>query len=160
MHRRIKESLSRMISSLTYTQPEPPPPPSGYLTLIPLSDARLQPRDNRITAFFLLLFALLVASTVFVTVPRGISIGEISVIADRMSWNTSKASYQLRLLTSVSMNNPNYLPVSIEGDLKVLFYKAEAGRADVQPVKLPARGSQFVRAFMVLLFTMHHTYGI
>ena len=32
---------------------EEAPQPSGYLTLIPLSDARLQPRDARYTAAFL-----------------------------------------------------------------------------------------------------------
>ena len=74
-----------------------PPPPSGYLTLIPLSDARLQPRDTRLTAAFLLLFACVVAGAVFVVVPRGVSVGEISVKADRMSWNTTKASAELAL---------------------------------------------------------------
>jgi len=121
--------------------PAESPPPSGYLTLIPLSDARLQPRDSRHTAAFLVIFALLIAGAVFVAVPRGVSIGEISVAADRMSWNTSKASYQLRLMTSVPVYNPNFLAASIEGDLKVLFYKAEAGRSSLGPVALPPRAS-------------------
>ena len=51
-------------------QAQEAPPPSGYLTLIPLSDARLQPRDTRLTAAWLLLFALFVAGAVFVTVSR------------------------------------------------------------------------------------------
>ena len=67
------------------TRHEPPPPPSGYLTLIPLSDSRLrQPTDTRITAVFLLLFAMMVAGAVFVTVPRGVSVGEISVRTDKV----------------------------------------------------------------------------
>lgn len=127
------------------TPPPEPTPPSGYLTLIPLSDARLQPRDTRLTAAFLVVFALLVAGLVFVAVPRGVSIGEISVAADRMSWNTSKASYQLRLVSSVPIYNPNYLAASIEGDLKVLFYEAEAGRATVKPVRLRPRSLPKVR---------------
>ena len=91
------------------------PPPSGYLTLIPLSgvcgagalthptvsapvndsnlkppflpswpppaDARLQPRDSRITALLLLCFACVVAGAVFVSVPRGFSIGEVRRVA-------------------------------------------------------------------------------
>ena len=39
---------------------------------------------------FLLLFACVVAGAVFVAVPRGVSVGEISVKTDRMSWNTTK----------------------------------------------------------------------
>ena len=65
--------------------------------------------------------------------------GEISVAADRMSWNTTKASYQLRLVASLPVNNPNYLSASIEGELKVLFYMAEAGRAVIEPVPLSPR---------------------
>lgn len=59
--------------------------------LPPAADARLQPRDTRLTAAFLLLFACAVAGAVFVAVPRGVSVGEITVKTDRMSWNTTKA---------------------------------------------------------------------
>ncbi|KAL4515034.1 hypothetical protein Ndes2526B_g03650 [Nannochloris sp. 'desiccata'] len=119
-------------------EPEPPTP-SGYLTLIPLSDARLQPRDTRLTAVFLIGFAFLIAAIVFISVPRSVSVGEISVAADRMSWNTTKASYQLRLVATIPVSNPNYLRASIEGELKVLFYMAEAGRAVIAPVSLNPR---------------------
>lgn len=60
-----------------------PPPPCS-------ADSRLQPRDTRITAAFLLLFACVVAAAVFVAVPRAVNVGEISVKTDRMSWNTTK----------------------------------------------------------------------
>jgi hypothetical protein len=66
---------------------------SGFAPLLlPLrpADARLQPRDTRLTAAFLLLFACAVAGAVFVAVPRGVSVGEIGVKTDRMSWNTTK----------------------------------------------------------------------
>lgn len=66
------------------THPHPPAHPWA-------ADARLQPRDTRLTAAFLLLFACAVAGAVFVAVPRGVSVGEISVKTDRMSWNTTKA---------------------------------------------------------------------
>lgn len=114
-------------------------PPSGYLTLIPLSDARLKPRDNRVTAAMLLGFAVIVAVMVFVATPRSVSVAQIDVAADRMSWNTTKASYQLRLLASLSINNPNYMGAWIEGDLKVLFYGAEAGSTLLTATALPAR---------------------
>lgn len=57
---------------------------------LPPADSRLQPRDTRLTAAFLLVFACVVAGAVFVAVPRGVSVGEISVTTDRMSWNTTK----------------------------------------------------------------------
>lgn len=118
-----------------------PPPPSGYLTLIPLSDARLQPRDTRLTAAFLLLFACAVAGAVFVAVPRGVSVGEISVKTDRMSWNTTKSTYQLKLLARVPVYNPNYLSAWIEGDLRVLFYRTVAGNGTIERTRLPPRAS-------------------
>ena len=120
-------------------EPTGPPPPSGYLTLIPLSDARLQPRDTRLTAAFLTAFALLIAAVVFIAVPRSVSVGDISVAADRMSWNTTKASYQLRLVATLPVFNPNFLRASIEGELKVLFYEAEAGKAIIESVPLGPR---------------------
>lgn len=118
-----------------------PPPPSGYLTLIPLSDARLQPRDTRVTAAFLLLFACVVAGAVFVAVPRAVSVGEITVKADRMSWNTTKSTYQLKLLAQMPVYNPNFLSASIEGDLHVLFYKTVAGAGHIKPQRLPPRAA-------------------
>ncbi|KAL4854192.1 hypothetical protein ACK3TF_005038 [Chlorella vulgaris] len=117
------------------------PPPSGYLTLIPLSDSRLQPRDTRLTAAFLLVFACVVAGAVFVAVPRGVSVGEISVTTDRMSWNTTKSTYQLKLLARVPIFNPNFLSAYIEGDLHVLFYKTIAGSGKIKPVRLPPRAA-------------------
>jgi hypothetical protein len=92
-----------------------------------------------LTAAFLVTFALLIAGAVFLTTPRSVSVGEISVAADRMSWNTTKASYQLKLMVSLALNNPNYLGASVEGDLRVLFYEAEAGRADLKPTALRPR---------------------
>ncbi|KAL6784479.1 hypothetical protein ACKKBF_B01985 [Auxenochlorella protothecoides x Auxenochlorella symbiontica] len=121
--------------------PRPPPPPSNYLTLIPLSDARLQPRDTRLTVVFLLGFALAIAGAVFITVPRGVSIGEVCVRPSRMSWNTTKSTYQLKLLAMVPVYNPNYLKAHIEGELRVLFYNTEAGKQSMGSVKLPARSS-------------------
>lgn len=64
----------------------------------PAVDARLQPRDTRVTAAFLLLFACVVAGAVFVAVPRGVTVGEISVKTDRMSWNTTKVLVLLAVL--------------------------------------------------------------
>ena len=121
--------------------PTPPPPPSNYLTLIPLSDARLQPRSTRFTVLSLLLFALAVAGLVFITVPRGVSAGEVFIRPSRMSWNTTKSTYQLKLQATIPVYNPNYLKAYIEGELRVLFYQTEAGRQDIKPTRLRPRAN-------------------
>lgn len=119
---------------------EAPLPASGYLTLIPLSDAR-QTRDTHLTATFLLLFALAVGLLVFLSVPRSITTGEVHVRANRMSWNTTKSTYQLKLEVQLPIYNPNYLPfgTSVEGDIKVYFYSTEAGKKQLDPIALPPR---------------------
>lgn len=72
-------------------------------------------------------FALAIAGAVFITVPRGVSIGEVCVRPSRMSWNTTKSTYQLKLLAMVPVYNPNYLKV---GAHDLLFVWARrAGRA-------------------------------
>ena len=81
------------------------------------------------------------ALAVFLAVPRGVTVGEVSVSADRMSWNTTKATYQLRLRATVPVFNPNYLAASIEGRLQVFFYQTEAGWAEVGPARLPPRAA-------------------
>ncbi|KAK2078213.1 hypothetical protein QBZ16_004081 [Prototheca wickerhamii] len=113
----------------------------NYLTLIPLSDARLQPRSTRFTVLSLLLFALAVAGLVFITVPRGVSAGEVFIRPSRMSWNTTKSTYQLKLQATIPVYNPNYLKAYIEGELRVLFYQTEAGRQDIKPTRLRPRAN-------------------
>lgn len=137
---RVKSSVLRTLGlSKEEDQVAAPVPPSGYLTLIPLSDARLQPRNTRKTAFFLLIFALCIATAVFIAVPRSISIGDIHMEADTLTWNTSKVLYELRLTTSIPIYNPNYLSASVHGDLKIRFYDSEAGSTKIKPTVFPAR---------------------
>ena len=58
-----------------------------------------------------LVFALSAATATFFLVPRGVSLGEIDITSDRMSWNTSKGTYQLNLLARIPVYNPNYMNV-------------------------------------------------
>ncbi|KAK9818096.1 hypothetical protein WJX72_007154 [[Myrmecia] bisecta] len=116
-----------------------PHPPSGYLTLIPLNDARLKPRRTVLLVMALMLFALAAATGVFLLVPRGVSAGEIDIQADHMSWNTSKGTYQLSLVARVPIYNPNYLKAKVTGDLRVFFYDTEAGTKIFKPKVLPPR---------------------
>lgn len=109
-------------------------PVSGYLTLIPLSDERLKPRRTKLLVGGLMMFAVLAAVGVFLLVPRGISVGEVELQSDHMSWNTTKGTYQLKLLAKIPVYNPNYMKARIKGSLKVFFYDTEAGVTQVQQV--------------------------
>lgn len=114
---------------------------SGYLTLIPLSDSRLRPQRTDVVVAFSLLLAVAAALMVFFLVPRGVSNGEIHVQSDRMSWNTTKGTYQLNLMAKLPVFNPNYLEATVHGTLKVLFYDAEAGSEEIKPMRVAARSS-------------------
>ncbi|KAL3134864.1 hypothetical protein ABBQ32_007830 [Trebouxia sp. C0010 RCD-2024] len=109
-------------------------PVSGYLTLIPLSDERLKPRRTKLLVGGLMLFAILAAVGVYLLVPRGISVGEIQLQSDHMSWNTTRGTYQLKLLAKIPIYNPNYVKAHIKGSLKLLFYDTEAGQTEIQQV--------------------------
>jgi len=151
MHDRVLHHLDRARGWLSDKAPthwrrhsrhyEDDNPPSDHLiTLIPLTDTRLQPRNTRLSASFLFIFALAIAAVVFVSVPRTISSGEVYIQADKMSWNTTTSSYQLKLNITLPIFNPNYLPgASIRGDLRAFFYSTEAGRADLSNISLPPR---------------------
>jgi len=60
-----------------------------------------------------MLFAVLAAVGVFLLVPRGISVGEVELQSDHMSWNTTKGTYQLKLLAKIPIYNPNYMKVML-----------------------------------------------
>lgn len=60
-----------------------------------------------------MMFAVLAAVGVFLLVPRGISVGEVELQSDHMSWNTTKGTYQLKLLAKIPVYNPNYMKVNI-----------------------------------------------
>lgn len=59
-----------------------------------------------------MMFAILAAVGVFLLVPRGISIGEVQLQSDHMSWNTTRGTYQLKLLAKIPIYNPNYVKVA------------------------------------------------
>ena len=61
--------------------------------------------------FMQMLFAILAAVGVYLLVPRGISIGEVQLQSDHMSWNTTRGTYQLKLLAKIPIYNPNYMKV-------------------------------------------------
>lgn len=63
-----------------------------------------------------MLFAILAAVGVYLLVPRGISIGEVQLQSDHMSWNTTRGTYQLKLLAKIPIYNPNYVKVHCVAD--------------------------------------------
>ncbi|PNW80361.1 hypothetical protein CHLRE_07g314300v5 [Chlamydomonas reinhardtii] len=120
-------------------QRAPPPVQSNYLTLIPLNDERLKPRHTALLVSCLLLLAVALAAGVFVVVPRGVTVGSIQVRSSRMSFNTSKSTYQIILTATIPIFNPNYLPVRVAGSLLVSFYDQQAGLTALEPQQIPAR---------------------
>ncbi|CAK0787577.1 hypothetical protein CVIRNUC_010799 [Coccomyxa viridis] len=130
-------------------QPSEPVPPSGYMTLIPLNDARLKPQRRLLFFSCMLLFVIAAMAATFLLVPRGFSAGEIDIQSDHMSWNTTKGTYQLNLLARIPIKNPNFLNGKVSGQLKVFFYDTEAGSRDVGPVVVPARASPQVLEVVV-----------
>ncbi|GLC33038.1 hypothetical protein PLESTF_000134900 [Pleodorina starrii] len=144
--------LSRILG-----QRSPPPVQSNLLTLIPLTDDRLKPRHTACLVSCLLLLAVALAAGVFIAVPRGVTVGSIQVRSSRMSFNTSKSTYQIILTATIPIFNPNYMPVvrcvpsgslpvrspsgsvQVSGDLVVSFYDQQAGTTGLEPVSIPAR---------------------
>ncbi|KAG2450302.1 hypothetical protein HYH02_004809 [Chlamydomonas schloesseri] len=120
-------------------QRAPPPVQSNYLTLIPLNDERLKPRHTALLVSCLLLLAVALAAGVFVVVPRGVTVGSIQVRSSRMSFNTSKSTYQIILTATIPIFNPNYLPVQVSGSLLVSFYDQQAGLTHMEPRQISAR---------------------
>lgn len=82
-----------------------------------------------------MLFAVLAAVGVFLLVPRGISVGEVELQSDHMSWNTTKGTYQLKLLAKIPIYNPNYMKVMLvacTGGTTATFKLDELHRASLQ----------------------------
>ncbi|KAK9838193.1 hypothetical protein WJX81_007935 [Elliptochloris bilobata] len=120
-------------------EPSEPVIPSGYLTLIPLNDARLKPQRRVCLYLCMVLFVLAAMATTFLLVPRGFSAGEIDIQADKMSWNVTKGTYQLKLLARIPIHNPNFLKATASGVLSVYFYDTLAGSQSLAPTAIAAR---------------------
>jgi hypothetical protein len=112
---------------------------SRYLALVPLSDARLRPRSARSLLSALAACALLAASAVFVAVPRGFEVGSIGVTSPTMAFNGTSLTYRIDLVAEIPCHNPNWVSATLEGDVSVAYYDAEAGRGHAGPARVPAR---------------------
>jgi hypothetical protein len=62
---------------------------SGYLTLIPLSDSRLKPRNTRLIIGAAILLCVASVCIVFFTVARGVTVGTIEVVNSTISFSES-----------------------------------------------------------------------
>lgn len=139
-------SQQQPASAATLATPAPFPHPSNgfaesaYLTLIPLSDARLRPRRTpRALAAAAAAFSLLLAALAFLAAPRGVALTAVDVRAKSLEWNATSGTYSLALDAALRLDNPNYLRARVVGRLDVFFYDGRAGGADVSPATLPAR---------------------
>lgn len=121
-----------------WARPQQGPPQSDYLTLIPLSDSRLKPQRTQLIVAVLLILGVLAVASVFVLVPRGVTVGTIQVHSSQISFNTSKSTYQILLTATIPVYNPNYLPVQLSGTVNVSFYDQQAGYTPVPPVRVAA----------------------
>lgn len=122
----------------------------AYLTLVPSISNQdphvhytvrnnLRRKNIRNTLIYMLLFAIAVASAVFIMLPRALSIGQVVVVPDAMTWDTSTSSYNVRLNVTIPIDNPNFVPYHVHGDLEVLFYDALAGKTVIQESRIPWR---------------------
>lgn len=58
-----------------------------------------------------LLLSLLAVTSVFLLVPRGVSVGTIDVHSTKMTFNSTTKTYRIILQAEVPVYNPNYLKV-------------------------------------------------
>lgn len=129
--------------------PSPRSYQSNYMTLVPLSDERLKPRRTKLIVGSVLLLSLLAVTSVFLLVPRGVSVGTIDVHSTKMTFNSTTKTYRIILQAEVPVYNPNYLKASVTGNLTVSFYDAEAGWGSLGPVLLAARTNPQVLSMTV-----------
>ncbi|KAF5836153.1 hypothetical protein DUNSADRAFT_6356, partial [Dunaliella salina] len=141
----------------------------GYLTLIPLSDSRLQPPKTKSLLALVITLSILSASAVFFLVPRGVSVGTIKVHSHEISFNRTQATYQIVLSTIIPVYNPNWLPVELSGTVNVSFYDQEAGhffldaatisrRANPEELHLRLNASSVPRDYLLTIYTQCFTF--
>lgn len=104
---------------------------------MPLSDSRLKPRNTR---KLLAIAALLMMALIYVTfifVPRGMSVGGITVASSKMIFNNTSRQYELRLAANVPVYNPNHFAATFSGRVNVSFYDQLAGSGHLEAQKVP-----------------------
>ncbi|GAX75088.1 hypothetical protein CEUSTIGMA_g2532.t1 [Chlamydomonas eustigma] len=126
-------------ANVHWWQSKSPQLTSGYLTLIPLSDSRLKPRNTRMIVGAAIFLCIASVCIVFFTVARGVTVGSIEVVNSTINFNTSAGTYSIMLRCQLPIYNPNYAAVLLTGRIKVSFYDQNAGYADLNPVLIHAR---------------------
>jgi len=121
----------------------PRPGESAYFALVPLSDQRLRPRRFRLAVTLLSVLATALIVATYLLVPRGTSVGALRVAVESMTWSAEGQTYELTMRMSLPVYNPNYLAVTLDGDLQVLFYDSEAGSTELRGVRVPPRSHPF-----------------
>ena len=90
---------------------------SGYVALIPLSDARLRPRRTKLLISCMIALLVMAVTLVYCMVPRGVSVDWTEVQRQRMTWNATESTYSLSLRALVHVYNPNYVSASLNGSI-------------------------------------------
>lgn len=76
-------------------------------------------------------YAAVIALVVFALTPRKVEIGTVAVVPDGMRWSREEEVYTLRLNVTLPTYNPNFLPYEVKGDLRVMYFDAQAGNASI-----------------------------
>lgn len=76
-------------------------------------------------------YAAVIALVVFALTPRKVELGTVAVVPDGMRWSREEEVYTLRLNVTLPTYNPNFLPYEVKGDLRVMYYDAQAGNASI-----------------------------
>jgi hypothetical protein len=97
--------------------------------------ARSRARSRRWSLYrnvaMMVAYAAVIALVVFALTPRKVELGTVAVVPDGMRWSREEEVYTLRLNVTLPTYNPNFLPYEVKGDLRVMYYDAQAGNASI-----------------------------
>ena len=116
-------------------------PRSDYLALVPLSDPRLERTWQPAFIWSLgFLVACLLGLAGFLFLPRAVQIrqGDFKWNTEMMQWNKTAGTYQLRLSVDIPVQNDNFFPVQLDGDLNVFLFDQMAGNATLPREVIPS----------------------
>jgi hypothetical protein len=80
---------------------------------------------------------------IYVTVSRGVSVGNIQVVDSSISFETAAGSYRILLMTHLPVFNLNFQEVTVQGTITVSFYDQVAGIYALEPALIPRRSQPF-----------------
>merc|ERR1711959_702831 len=114
---------------------------SDYLALVPLSDPRLERTWSPAFLWSLgFLVACVLGLAAFLVMPRAVQIrqGDFKWGTEMIQWNQTAGTYNLTLSVDIPLQNDNFFPVQLDGDLDVFLFDQMAGNATILPQMIPS----------------------